>query len=85
MVFKDHTFKYVDSGRRGYHELAAALLNYKMSYPTVVFLDEDFNMIQPLAGYQKPDQFEKVIKFIGGDYFKNTPFKDWEQGFQSEL
>ncbi|TRX62181.1 DUF255 domain-containing protein [Fulvivirga sp. M361] len=85
IVFRDRTFKFVPSGRKGYHELAAALLNNKLSYPTVVFLDEDFNMIQPLPGYQKPDQFEKIVKFIGGNYFKNTSWKDWEQGFQSEL
>ena len=36
--FNDHTFKFIAQGRKGYHELAAALLNGKMSYPSVVFL-----------------------------------------------
>ncbi|MEM6525054.1 MAG: DUF255 domain-containing protein [Bacteroidota bacterium] len=83
--FNGTTFKYVPSGRRGYHQLAAALLNSKMSYPTVVFLDENFAMIQPLPGYQKPDQFEKVIKFIGGDHFKNTTWQEWQTNFVSSL
>ena len=39
IVFDGKTFKYVASGRRGYHELAAALLAGKMSYPTVIFLN----------------------------------------------
>ena len=85
ITFRDRTFKFVPSGKRGYHEFAAALLNNKLSYPSVVFLDENFNMIQPLAGYQKPDQFEKIVKYIGGDHYKNTAWKEWEQNFQSTI
>ena len=33
------TYSYVGEGRRGYHELAATLLNGQLSYPTVAFLD----------------------------------------------
>ncbi len=85
ITFRDYTFKFVPSGGRGYHELAASLLNNKLSYPTVVFLDEDFNMIQPLPGYQKPHQFEKIVKFIGGNHFKSTSWKEWEKSFESSL
>ena len=35
------------------------LLNNQMSYPTVVFLNEEFAIIQPLPGYQKPEEFHK--------------------------
>ena len=83
--FRGHTFKYVASGRRGYHELAASLLQNKLSYPTVVFLDEHFNMLQPLPGYQKPDFFEKVVKYYGGDHFKQKGWKDYEENFVSSL
>ena len=83
--FRDQTFKFVPSGKKGYHQLAAALLNNKLSYPTVVFLDEDFNMIQPLPGYQKPDRFEMIVKFIGSDGYKNTEWSTWESEFESSL
>lgn len=85
IIFRDHTFKFVESGRRGYHELAASLLNNKLSYPTVVFLDENFNIIQPLPGYQKPDRFEMIVKFIGGDNFKTTDWQTWESEFVSAM
>ncbi|MEQ8572642.1 MAG: DUF255 domain-containing protein, partial [Fulvivirga sp.] len=85
IIFRDHTFKFVESGRRGYHELAASLLNNKLSYPTVVFLDENFNIIQPLPGYQKPDRFEMIVKFIGGDNFKTTDWQTWESQFVSAM
>ncbi len=85
IIFRDHTFKFVASGSRGYHELAASLLNNKLSYPTVVFLDENFNIIQPLPGYQKPDRFEMIVKFIGGDNFKTIDWQTWESQFVSTI
>ncbi|MBL3657974.1 thioredoxin family protein [Fulvivirga sediminis] len=81
IVFKGTTYKFVPSGRNGYHELAAALLQNKLSYPTVVFLDEEFNMIQPVPGYQKPDMFDQIIKFIGGDHYKNTKWTEWQRQY----
>lgn len=85
IVFQGHTFRYVPQGRRGYHELAAALLNGKMSYPNIVYLDENLKMIQPIPGYMAPKQFEEIINFIAGGHYKNTPFEDFKKGFESQL
>ncbi|HET9052798.1 MAG TPA: DUF255 domain-containing protein, partial [Cyclobacteriaceae bacterium] len=63
VVLNGTTYKFVASGNNGYHELAAALLNRRMSYPTVVFLDDNFNMIQPLPGYLKPQEFHPIVQF----------------------
>ncbi len=73
---EEHTFNFVPNGRRGYHELAAALTNNKLSYPTTVFMDEEIRIIQPIAGYMKPVDFLPILKFIGEDHFKTT---SWEQ------
>lgn len=73
--FDGRTFSYVPSGRRGYHELAVALLNGKLSYPTVVFLDEDFKMLSPVPGYQKVDPFLQIARYFGDDIYKD---KDWK-------
>lgn len=81
--FNGTTFKFVPSGGKGYHELAAALLNNKLSYPTVVFLNEEFAMIQPLPGFQKPEEFHKIIQFIGEDHFKTVTWKDWQAQYKS--
>ncbi|MFZ1806005.1 MAG: DUF255 domain-containing protein [Cyclobacteriaceae bacterium] len=81
--FNGTTFKFVPSGNKGYHQLAAALLNNQLSYPTVVFLDEEFRMIQPLAGYQKAPEFHKIIQFIGGDHYKKTKWDEWQNIYKS--
>ncbi|HEY3404478.1 MAG TPA: DUF255 domain-containing protein [Ohtaekwangia sp.] len=83
VVFNGTTFKFVGSGRSGYHELAAALLNNKLSYPTVVFLNEEFNMIQPLPGYRKPEEFHIIAQFIGEGHYKSVKWDDWQTRYKS--
>ena len=74
IVFRGKTFKFVPSGRNGYHEFAAALMQGKMSYPTTIFLDEKMNMLSPGPGYQKPEPFLKIAKYFGENIHKE---KDW--------
>ena len=77
IVFKDQTFKFVPSGRNGYHELAAALLQGKLSYPTSIFLDEDLNLLTPLPGYYPPEKLEPILNYIGNDIYKTTSYQDY--------
>lgn len=67
VVLGEQTFKFVAEGRRGYHELAAALMQGKMSYPTVVVLNEKFQLLQPIPGYRKPAEMKKVLEFFAKD------------------
>jgi thioredoxin-related protein len=83
IVFNGTTFKFVPYGNKGTHQLAMALLNNQMSYPTVVFLNEDFAMIQPLPGYKKPDEFHKIVQFIGEDYYKTIKWVDFLATYKS--
>lgn len=83
VVFNGNTFKFVAYGNKGSHQLAMALLNNQLAYPTVVFLDEEFRMIQPLQGYQKAPEFHKVIQFIGFDHFKTEKWETWQTKYKS--
>ncbi|MFZ6012948.1 MAG: thioredoxin family protein [Bacteroidota bacterium] len=83
VVYNGTTFKFVANGRSGYHQLAAALLNNQLSYPTVVFLDEEFKIIQPLPGYRKAPEFHQIAQFIGEDHYKTTKWDDWQAQYKS--
>jgi thioredoxin-related protein len=83
VVFNGTTYKFVESGRSGYHQLAAALLNNKLSYPTVVFLDENFAMIGPVPGYRQAPEFHMIAQFIGGGHYKTAKLEDWKKDYQS--
>jgi thioredoxin-related protein len=83
VVFNGHTFKFVPSGAKGYHQLAAALLNNQLSYPTVVFLNEKFEIIQPLVGFRKAPEFHKIAQFIGEGHYKSVKWDEWEKRYTS--
>lgn len=72
----DHTFNY--SAENKVNELALALTNNQLSFPTTVFLDDKFQMIQPLAGYMKAKEFHEVITFFGENYHKKEAFEDYK-------
>ena len=73
--FKGKTFNFVPSGRRGYHELAMTLLNGRWSFPTVVFMDENLNLLSPVPGYHKPDPFLNIARYFGDNIYLR---KDWK-------
>ncbi len=77
LEFNGKTFKYVASGRRGYHELAAALLQGRLSYPTVVFMDENLKMLSPVPGYQKVEPFLQIARYFGDDIYKTQDWKTY--------
>lgn len=77
VMFKDKAYSYVANGSRGYHELAATLMQGKLSYPTSVFLDEELNLISPLPGYLTPERMIPVLEFIGEDHYKTTSYQDF--------
>jgi len=64
-------------GRRGVHEVAKELLQGKMSYPTIVFLDEKMNMIQPLPGFREAKEMQPILEYLAENAYKTTPWEEW--------
>lgn len=81
----DKQFKYLEQGGRGINEIALALTNNQPSYPTTVFLDDHFNMIQPLPGYLKAREFHQIITFFGEDYHKKQDFESYKAKTYAQL
>lgn len=73
------------AGRNGTHQLAIVLLNGKLSYPSFVFLDEKFNLLSPLQGFQTPDQFEAPLKYFGENTYLRSNWNDYQQTFQGSF
>ena len=85
MEYKGKTYKYVKNGQRGYHELAAELLKGRLSFPTVVFLDEDMDVIQSIVGYKTPQQFERIATYFAGGHYKKTPWSTYQATYRPVL
>ena len=77
--------KYIYDANSGANQAAVALLQGKMSYPTTVFLDAQYNMIQPLPGYLNAKAFHEIVTYLGGDYNKNEPFEQYKVGTYKEV
>ncbi len=56
------------------HELARYL--QISAYPTIVFFDEDANVIAPIRGYQQPTQLELYLKLFKKDDHKRITNQD---------
>ena len=85
IVFNDHTFKFQKNGRRGFHELAAALMNGKLSYPSTVFLSKEQELIQNIPGYLDKEKLEKILVFFSNNVYKNKTWVAFEKDFKSNL
>lgn len=79
--FNGKSYKFVKSGNTGYNELALAFSKGKLSYPTIVFLDENYKVIQPIQGYLTAQKFEKIITFFGKNHHKTTPWVTYERNY----
>ncbi|MEZ4829496.1 MAG: thioredoxin family protein [Bacteroidia bacterium] len=78
------TYKYVASGRRGYHELAANMLNGRMSYPSTVFFDHQLNIITNVPGYHDAKEMLAIVSFLGEDAYKTTSWEVYQRDFHNQ-
>lgn len=74
--FHGHTFKYIEQGRSGINELAYSLLDGKLSYPSIVYLNEAFERIIISPGYKDNAAMLKEATYVGDEIYSS---KTWEQ------
>lgn len=73
IVLGEQTFKFVANGNRGYNELAPALMQGKMTFPTVIVLNEKFQMLQPIPGYREPKEMKTILEFFATNQHLQKP------------
>ncbi|OAD45316.1 thioredoxin family protein [Polaribacter atrinae] len=85
IIFNDHTFKFQKEGRRGYHQLAASLMDGKLSYPTTLFLSEDVQLLDKIPGYLDKEIMEKILVYFSDELYKTKKWEDFDNDFKSNL
>lgn len=85
LEYKGKVYKFVDSQKHGYHELAAELLKGRMSYPSVVFMDEQLEVIQSIIGFKTRDEFMKMLAYFAEDYYTKTPWSTFKKQYEPQL
>ena len=83
LVFQGKTFVNPDPTKpRSPHQLAQSLLQGRMSYPSIVFLNEKNEVITVLPGYRKPSELEAVLHYIAEDAYKTMKWEDFMGTFK---
>lgn len=86
ITFLGQTF--VNDGKSGNaHQLAIALLQGQMSYPTVVFLtpnDGKFS-VSPVPGYRPPKEMEVLLSFFADKAYETQKWEDYQKSFKGKI
>lgn len=71
--WNDQEFKWIPNGRNGVHTLAYALCDGKMSYPSLVYLNENYDRIRISKGFKDVDTLLSELQFAAEEqYLKNA-------------
>lgn len=77
----DKNYKSSKIGKFEFHELAVALMDGVMSFPSVVFLNEKFKKIAGFESYIDQQNFEMILSFYAGNHYKNTMWKRFANSY----
>jgi len=67
ITYGDKTYDFIPEYRA--NELAVALLQGKMSYPNIVYMDEKGQLLSAVPGFQKPEAILPILVFFGENYY----------------
>jgi thioredoxin-related protein len=79
---------FVNDGKYGKaHQLAVALLQGKLSYPTVVFLTKEDNKLSasPIPGFRQPKEMEVLLKFFADKAYQTQSWQDFQTNFKGRI
>jgi thioredoxin-related protein len=78
--FGTETFKFVETeGGRGVHTLAYSLLDGRLGYPAMVYLNEKFERIMISPGYKEVPDMLKELRFAAEEHYNKTSWEEYRQ------
>jgi thioredoxin-related protein len=79
---------FINDGKAGNaHQLAVALLQGQLSYPTVVFLTQkdDKIAVSPVPGYKEAKEMEVLLSFFADKVYETQKWEDFQKSFQGKV
>jgi len=78
--------KFVNDGSLGKtHQLAYALLQGQLGYPTVVFLTATSELITPVSGFKTPVQIEPMLIYFAGTSWQKQSYEEFMKTFKGQV
>ena len=63
------------------NDLAVHLMNNQLSYPTYIFMEENFLNPSPIPGYHGVPEMEKFLMYLGENIYKTKKFPEFDQSY----
>lgn len=80
------TYNYTNSSKtRKVNELAVKLINVDFIYPSLVFLDEQLNVITVFNGYKTPQELDPIVTFFASNSYKTNKWAVYQKKYTSIL
>lgn len=79
---------FINDGKAGKaHQLAVALLNGQLSYPTVVFLtkQDDKFQVSPVPGFRQPKDMEMLLTFFAEKAYETRKWDEYQSTFKGKI
>lgn len=81
--------EFINDGKYGNaHQLAVALLQGQLSYPTVVFMlmnDNGKYEVAPVAGFKQPKEMEMILSYFADNNYKSKNWEDFQKSFTGKV
>jgi thioredoxin-related protein len=77
---------FINDGKSGAaHQLAIALLGGKLSYPNMVFINDQLQLLTNVPGYREPKEMEVLLSFFAEKAYEKQNFQDYEKAFKGKI
>lgn len=85
IIFKGNEYTFNKDENVFVHQLAQYLLNGKMQYPGIVFLDEKLSLIGTQSGYTEAPYLESLLNYYGSNAYRKMPFGNFDYEFEGKI
>ena len=82
LTFNNNNYEYTCENGICYNELVAQFTSGDLTFPSLVFMDENQNVIQSIPNYKDPMTFERIMAFYGQNYYFTIPWTRFERTYK---
>ena len=77
IVFKDHLFTNLKTPSMPFHQLAVAFGKNSITIPSLIVLDENYNLADFIPSYITPELLNDIIHYYGDNFHKVKSWADY--------
>ena len=81
--FQGQTYKLKKEDEKVFHQFTEEFNKGDISYPAIVFLDENLKVIQTIKGFRPKSEMFNVLNYFEGNYYKKVSWTNYIKSLQN--